>query len=43
MRFLDAVGGRLSLLGSSLVSDVLPWVLGAGVLASGLLGAGHFY
>ena len=39
--FLDAVGGGLGLLGSSLVSDVLSWVLGAGVLASGLLGAGH--
>ena len=40
--FLDAVGGRLSLLSSSLVSDVLSWVLGAGVLASSLLSAGHF-
>ena len=39
---LDAGGGVLGLLGSSLVSDVLPWVLGAGVLASSLLGAGHF-
>ena len=41
VRFLDTVGGRLGLLGSSLVSDVLSWVLGAGVLASGLLSAGH--
>ena len=39
--FLDAVGGGLGLLGSSLVSDVLSGVLGASVLASGLLGAGH--
>ena len=39
--FLDTVGGGLGLLGSSLVSDVLSWVLGAGVLASGLLSAGH--
>merc|ERR1740139_1053583 len=31
MGFLDTVGGRLCLLGSSLVSDVLSWVLGAGV------------
>ena len=43
MGFLDAVGGRLGLLGGSLVSDVLPGVLGAGVLASGLLSAGHCY
>ena len=41
MGFLDAVSGRLGLLGGSLVSDVLPRVLGAGVLAGGLLGAGH--
>ena len=41
--FLDAVGGGLGLLGSSLVGDVLSWVLGASVLASGLLGAGHCY
>ena len=41
MGFLDAVGGRLCLLGSSLVSDVLSWVLGAGVLTSSLLGASH--
>merc|ERR1740120_540698 len=34
---LDATVG-LGLLGSSLVSDVLSWVLGAGVLAGGLLG-----
>ena len=38
---LDASGGALGLLGSSLVGDVLPGVLGAGVLASSLLGAGH--
>ena len=38
---LDATGGG-GLLGSSLVSDVLSWVLGSGVLAGGLLGAGHF-
>ena len=36
---LDATGGG-GLLGSSLVGDVLPWVLGAGMLAGGLLGAG---
>ena len=41
--FLDAVGGALGLLGSSLVSDVLPGVLGAGVLASSLLCAGHYF
>jgi len=41
MRFLDAVGGGLGLLSSSLVSDVLSGVLGAGVLASGLLGTSH--
>ena len=41
--FLDAVGGALGLLGSSLVSDVLSGVLGAGVLASSLLGAGHCF
>ena len=41
---LDAtVGGRLGLLGSSLVGDVLAGVLGAGVLAGGLLGAGHCF
>ena len=40
--FLDAVGGALGLLGSSLVSDVLSGVLGAGVLAGSLLGAGHY-
>ena len=40
---LDAVGGGLGLLGSSLVRDVLARVLGAGVLASGLLGAGHCF
>ena len=39
---LDAAGGGLGLFGGSLVSDVLSWVLGAGVLAGGLLGAGHF-
>jgi hypothetical protein len=38
---LDAVGGLLDLLGGGLVSDVLPGVLGAGVLAGSLLGAGH--
>ena len=41
--FLNTVGGGLGLLGSSLVSDVLSWVLGAGVLASSLLGAGHCF
>ena len=40
---LDAVGGGLGLLGGSLVSDVLTGVLGAGVLAGGLLGAGHCF
>lgn len=43
VRFLDAVGGGLGLLGSSLVSDVLSGVLGAGVLAGSLLGAGHCF
>ena len=38
---LDSTGG-LGLLGGSLVGDVLSWVLGAGVLAGGVLGAGHF-
>ena len=38
---LDSTGG-LGLLGGSLVSDVLSWVLGSGVLSSGLLGSGHF-
>ena len=38
---LDATSGG-GLLGSSLVGNVLSWVLGAGVLAGGLLGAGHF-
>ena len=38
---LDATGGG-GLLGSSLVGDVLSWVLGSGMLASSLLGAGHF-
>ena len=38
---LDTSGGG-GLLGSSLVSDVLSWVLGSGVLAGSLLGAGHF-
>ena len=42
VRSLDAAGGGLGLFGGSLVSDVLSWVLGAGVLAGGLLGAGHF-
>ena len=37
---LDTSGGG-GLLGGSLVSDVLSWVLGAGVLAGGMLGAGH--
>ena len=41
--FLDSVGGRLSLLGSSLVSDVLPRVLGASMLAGSLFGAGHYF
>ena len=40
---LDARGSGLGLLGSSLVSDVLSGVLGAGVLASSLLGAGHYF
>ena len=40
---LDAVGGGLGLLGGSLVSDVLARVLGAGVLAGGLLGASHCF
>ena len=40
--FLDSTGGG-SLLGSSLVSDVLSWVLGAGMLAGSLLGAGHCF
>jgi len=40
---LDARGDVLGLLGCcSLVSDVLPGVLGAGVLASRMLGAGYF-
>ena len=43
VRLLDAVGGALGLLGSSLVSDVLPGVLSAGVLAGSLLGAGHCF
>ena len=38
---LDTTGGG-GLLGSSLVGDVLSWVLGSGVLAGSLLGAGHF-
>jgi len=38
---LDATS-RGCLLGSSLVGDVLAWVLGAGVLAGGLLCACHF-
>jgi len=37
---LDATGGG-GLLGSSLVCDVLSWVLGAGVLAGGVFGTGH--
>merc|ERR1719246_257552 len=41
---LDAGCGVLSaFLGSSLVSDVLTGVLGAGVLAGSLLGTGHCY
>ena len=40
---LDAVGGALGLLGSSLVGNVLAGVLGAGVLAGSLLGAGHYF
>ena len=43
MRFLDAVGGLLGLLGSSLMGDVLSWVLGAGVLAGSLFCASHCY
>ena len=43
VRFLDAVSGGLGLLGGGLVSDVLSGVLGAGVLASGLLGACHCF
>ena len=43
VRLLDAIGGALGLLGSSLVSDVLPGVLGAGVFAGGLLSASHFF
>ena len=39
---LDTSGGG-GLLGSSLVCDVLSWVLGAGVLAGGVFGAGHCY
>ena len=38
---LDTTGGG-GLLGSSLVGDVLSWVLGSGVLAGSLFGAGHF-
>lgn len=38
---LDSTGGG-GLLGSSLVGDVLSWVLSSGVLAGGGLGAGHF-
>ena len=38
---LDTTGGG-GLLGSSLVGDVLSWVLGSGVLAGGLFGTGHF-
>ena len=38
---LDSTSG-LGLLGSSLVGNVLSWVLGSGVLAGGLLGTGHF-
>ena len=40
MGLLDTTGGG-SLLGSSLVGDVLSWVLGASVLAGGLLCACH--
>ena len=40
MGLLDTTSGG-GLLGSSLVGDVLSWVLGAGVLAGGLFGAGH--
>jgi len=40
MGFLDTTGGG-GLLGSSLVGDVLSWVLGASVLAGGLLCACH--
>ena len=38
--FLDSTGGG-GLLGSSLVGDVLSWVLGSGVLTGGLLCACH--
>ena len=37
---LDTSGGG-GLLGGSLVSDVLSWVLGSGGLTGGLLGTGH--
>ena len=40
---LDAVGGLGGLLDGGLVGDVLSWVLGAGVLAGSLLGAGHCF
>ena len=40
MGLLDTTGGG-SLLGSSLVGDVLSWVLGASVLAGGLFCACH--
>ena len=41
---LDAVGGALLLaLGGSLVGNVLSWVLGSGMLAGSLLGAGHCF
>ena len=40
MGLLDTTGGG-GLLGSSLVGDVLSWVLGASVLAGGLLCACH--
>ena len=40
MGFLDSTGGG-GLLGSSLVSDVLSWVLGASVFTGGLLCACH--
>ena len=44
VRSLDAVGGALLLaLGGSLVGNVLSGVLGSGVLAGSLLGAGHCF
>ncbi len=39
---LDATSGAGGLLSSSLVCDVLSWVLSSGVLAGSLFGAGHY-